>query len=190
MRRLLYQFENIPSMSNIFWNIPLYKNNTLEYNKQICLNYGKYNSPNSLGFMSNTRFKQGFIKQDMYTHSWLNMVGNLNQTRFKVYESCYFQKNTKNGYIDFDYSLLWLDVITNEPFYSPVSQEVSTRMKDKVNITLNLKYDIRQNDKPNTEYDNTISDDLWTLLSQPTQDKLSLIREKLIENREKSIVTD
>lgn len=198
MRRAIYSFESIPSLSNIFWNIPYYKNNVLENNKKITLNLGEINeinkknerneNKNDLSFMCDTRFKQHFNRIDQSTYSWLNMVGNLNNNRFKLYESCYFQNNPLAGYISLDYSLLWLDIISNEPFYSPVSQELSTKLKDKVSVSLSLKYDIRQEDIENLEYENTISEDFWVLLTTNTQDKLHHIENVMIQNREKSIV--
>jgi hypothetical protein len=188
MQRVIYSFESIPSFSNIFWNLSYYKNNLLENNKQVSLNYGKFNSPTTLGFMCNTSFKQIYTPKEQSIHSWLNMVGNLNSNRFKIYEACYFQNNPRAGYITIDYSLLWLDVITNEPFYSPVSQELSTKLKDKISLSLSLKYDVRQEDSIETVYDNTIPDNFWSLLSNSTQSKLNIIQDTLIQNREKSVI--
>jgi hypothetical protein len=181
MQRLIHNFESIPSLSTIFWKIPFYKNNVLENNKQVSLNYGKFNTPTELGFMCNTRFKQHSTRNDKSIHSWLNMVGNLHSNRFKVYESCYFQNNPLSGYIQIDYSLLWLDVITNEPFYSPVSQEVSTKLRDKVCVSICLRYDTRLEN---------ISDNFWLLLSNSTQKKINIIQETLIQNSDKCITTD
>ncbi len=176
-----YCFQSIPSLSNIFWNIPFYKNNLLENNKQVLLNYGKYNNTTELGFMCNIRFKQHSTKYDIYTHSWLNMVGNLNNNRFKIYESCYFQNNPISEYIQLDYSLLWLDVITNEPFYSPVSQEMNTKLRDKISLSVSLKYE---------QLEDKTTDNFWPLLSNKTQNNLLIIKNELIKNKDKCITTN
>ncbi len=166
------RFESIPTLSKIF--IPYYNIN----NKQFSFNYGKYNNisnnynnSNNLGFMCNVRFKQYCNKNDNSTHSWVNMIGNINNNRFKLYESCYFQDNPLNDVIQLDYSLLWFDVITNEPFYSPVSQEINTKMRDKISINLNLK-----------QPQEVIPDNFWVLLSNTTQNKLNIIQDILKQN--------
>jgi hypothetical protein len=179
MQRVIYSFESIPSFSNIFWNIPYYKNNILHNNKQFTLNY----KGNDLSYMCNARFKQYYTKKDNSIHSMFNMVGMLNNNRFKIYESCYFQNNPMSGFTQMDYTLLWLDVLTKEPFYSPVSQEVNTKLRDKISLSLNLKNDIRQEDKSTTEYDTMISDNFWLLLSNTTQEKLNTIQDTLIQMR-------
>lgn len=212
MQRIVHSFQSIPSLSNVVYTTAYCKKNLMENNKeinkeinkennrennrenkdhkQIYLNYGKFNKPTPLGFMSNIQFKNHFTPKEESTHSWLNMVGNLNGNRFKIYESCYFQKNPRAGYISLDYSLLYLDVITNEPFYSPVSQEISTKLKDKVNISLSLKYDIRQEDSTEMKYDNTIYDNFWVLLTDSTQENLNTIKKTLNDNIHKSVITD
>ncbi len=185
MKRTVRSFESIPSFSTIFWNIPFYKNNVLENNKQVSLNYGKYNNSSELGFMCNTRFKQHITKNNISIHSSLNMVGNLNSYRFKVYEYCYFHTNSINSeYIQLDYSLLWLDITTNEPFYSPLSQEMGSKLRDKICISLSLKNDVCP--QTNSSQD----DNYWGLLSNKTQSNLHIIKNVLIENRDKCITTD
>lgn len=184
MQRNIYNFLSIPSLSNVFWNIPYYKNNILENNKQYFLNLNKNKNKNSLNLNCNICFKEYNIKKENSIHSTLNIVGNFNHNRFKIYETCYYQNNLNSGNISLDYSLFWFDVITKEPFYSPVSQELNTRIKDKVSISLSIKNNLELEELSDIE----ISDDFWLLLTNSTQNNLHMIKDELIQNREKSII--
>lgn len=185
MQRNIYNFLSIPSLSTIFWNIPLYKNNILENNKQIFLNVNK----KSLNMSCNIKYNEYNIKKENSIHSTLNIVGKFNDNHFKIYETCYYENNLNTGNISLDYSLFWLDVISNDPFYSPFSQEQKIRLKDKVSIYLSIKNNAELKDLKDLK-DIELSDNFWILLTNSKQKNLHIIKNELIQNREKSIITN